>query len=224
MGRIPRRVGIPDIHMFERVCSFVLPFYSTTGWANYPTGTTGYGGGLALQFALTVVNIFIGDGSVTNTLTQVSLPSAAEFTALFDQYIIKKVNLRVYPMQQLTNAPGIANTNVNVIYSAVDNDDSIPPLLSTIQQYRNVKVDQPGDGLKQYNHTFVPKPLIQMYATSVSTSYGVPKGSTWIDCNDASTPHYGWKMCADKTNIATLALLGSYNFVVKYTIACKGVR
>lgn len=223
-GRVPRLIA-PNVHVFERMCSFVLPVYSTTGWANYPNGTTGYGTTLALTFCLAGVNINIGSGTLVNSLTQVALPSAAEFTALFDVFQIKRINIKCYPMQTLTQAPGIQNTNLNVLYSCLDYDDQIPSTLTALQQFSGVKMDQPGNmGIKLYNHSFTPKPLIQLYETSTSTGYGIPDKPVWIDCNDATTPHYGWKIGMDLTNQSTLALLGAYNFVVKYTIACKGSR
>ena len=156
------------------------------------------------------------------------LPNFTEFTGLFDHYRIDKVCIEMFFTNNNSsmNSPSVA---LPLWYSAKDMDDSTPITQTAMQQYQKCKMTQLGSsipGYGKFKQTIVPLPLIQLYETSVSTGYGNPPKPIWIDANDATVPHYGYKMCIDLTNNNTVldTVLGQVLFVFTYQISCKSTR
>lgn len=142
------------------------------------------------------------------------LPDYTEFTNLFDEYYIYKISLMFIPMRtQLNTNP--ASTVPWFIY-AVDKDDSAPVTsYDALLQYPAVKITQMT---KKVYVTFRPRFSSVVYNTAVTSGYGSRTG--WLDCSNASIPHFGFKYGIDS------ATLNQYQYVVwcKYTILCRGVR
>lgn len=133
-----------------------------------------------------------------------SIKGYAEFTALFDRYMITTVVFKF----RLVNNPDAAvklNDGTNSFYNQAnwfpklwycpDYDDDLAETLQELQErcQTRYKVLRPNQEVK-----IAIKPAVsaQMYRTLTSTGYA-PKWNTWIDMGQQDVPHYGLKICVD---------------------------
>lgn len=147
-----------------------------------------------------------------------SLPDFTDFTALYDQYMIKGIKYTLIP--RISNAgPSGAVGNPSIlgnIWSVLDYDDTnVPPSLNTLLQYQNVKRTQYHKIHKRYF-----KPAVELGVGSPLTSSAVKKYQ-WLDVANTAVPHLGIKLWVDGS-------LGSYplefDLQVKFYMAFKNVR
>lgn len=218
--------GIPTIHCFERKAYVNYKMWSTSGFGNIGAAV-GLGNDLAFSFAINGVTIIAAlNGGASAPLNTAPLPNYTEFTTLFDQYKIKSctIDMRFANNNSSINSP---NTSLPVLYYADDNDDVVPISQNALQQYVHCKTTMLGTGAKEFTrHRVVPKPLVQLYETGVSTAYSNPVKPIWIDCNDSAVPHYGVKMVWDNgmDTAAADTNIGVISFIVTYVIEAKNVR
>lgn len=222
--RIPNRISA--VHCFERKAFVDYRLWSTSGFGNL-SSTGGYGNDLAMSFNLTGVVIGAAlNGGAQTALSTAVLPNSTEFTTLFDQYKIRrvKIEMRYANNNSSINSP---STSLPLFYYANDFDDAVSLTQTALQQFQGCKTTMLGTGAKEYTqHSLVPKPLVQLYESAVSTGYSNPAKPIWIDCNDATAPHYGFKLCWDNAmNIAvTDTNIGQISFIFTYIIECKNSR
>lgn len=155
---IPRRVRVHGIHTFKRTL-FETSVFSIGAAAVY--------------------------GVRTFNLNQ--LPSASEFTVLFDQYRIDKI--KVVFMPRGDSAEAGTNNNNTKLFTVLDyDDDTAVASIDALCQYENVKC---SSVLKDHTRVLVPKFANAVYQSAVATAYGPSTG--WLDCNNSTVPHYGIK-------------------------------
>lgn len=132
------------------------------------------------------------------------LPGYTEFTALFDQYRIDKVVVKLTPHYNV-GFPA-ANVTYPRLYAAVDySDKGVPASLNELRQYANCTITPAFKGITR---TFVPKCAQALYS-GVFTSYGsVSKG--WVDVNSPSVQFYGLKLGLDPGEVGQTALQGYF--------------
>lgn len=167
LARVPRKTFQSDVHYFKRMAG------STTIVGNIVNAPY-----LAVQ---------------TYDLNQVINP--AEFTVLFDHYmittVVTKMWLRIDP-----SAQAAASASYPKLYWARDTDDStIPANLNELRQYSTckVRVFHPNRPI-----TIVTRPnLLALSYSSATTSNYTPVWNKWIDCGDTTTRHYGFKFGID---------------------------
>lgn len=153
-----------------------------------------------------------------------SLPSASEFTALFDQYKIMKVKLDFIPFGDTVNLPVSTMSGSSSLVSpggplitAVDYDDAnAPAQASDLLQYQYSKVTPVP---RRHKMTLRPKFATEVYRSGVSTGYGARSG--WLDCANSDIPHYGVKYWMNAPSNSSTSF--SYQVWAEMTIACKGV-
>lgn len=207
--RIPRGI-MSGTHSFTR--------YADTRLISMLGGTTGVGG--AYSFKL-------------NDVT-----SYAEFTSLFDQYKITKIDVmfKLHTNSYLWTATNGANTNNGAatafptLYLCNDHDDSTTTVtLAELKERQKTKrfVLRPNSILKW---TVRPAILNQLYRTAVSTGYS-PAFNKYIDCSNVDVPHYGMKFFLDYDGATLPAyIVGGtgqtidVNVELKYHLTLKDVR
>lgn len=120
-----------------------------------------------------------------------NLPNNAEYTALFDRYMITYIKLYVY----LRIDPGASAANTAhfpMMYIIRDYDDSSAPVsISNIFEHARVQ-----RRMLQPNRPVViklkPATLGLTYNTAVSSTFS-PQWNKWIDMANTTVPHYGLK-------------------------------
>jgi len=136
----------------------------------------------------------------------------AAYTAMWDQYMIEKVVVTWKPIRTqmvVTQNEGVAPssfTNIPSVVYARDHDDLSPVTFAdTKTRYGAVeKLATRGHAMKIY-----PATLTEIYKSPVTTGYS-PQFKTWLDCADATIPHYGVRLAMEAAEP-----LG------QYTLECK---
>lgn len=155
-----------------------------------------------------------------------NLPNFNEFVALYDQYKILEVKVKIIP-QYIVNTYDVGSLQrVYQLNYIRDHDDAD---LTTLGYTDNENPWLENSKVKKImlNHpvtiTVKPSVLIQTYETLTSTGYS-PKFDQWLDCNDSTVPHYGLKVRIydpAATTAGTEAVAAVY---VQYKIAMKHPR
>lgn len=127
--------------------------------------------------------------------TLADVTNSSEFTALYDQYQIKGVKVEIIPkftqMDGLTgSSPGVPASSMQLpnIASVLDYDGiGTFNTMDVLCEYQNLKMTRGNRVHKRY---FKPAVQSAVYQGLASTGYN-PKKNVWLDCNNASVPHYG---------------------------------
>lgn len=141
-----------------------------------------------------------------------SLPDVTNFTALFDQYMIKRVKWTLIPRTTDTSlTTGVNNYNTQT-YSVIDWDDVVAPTsINDLCQYQNMKATQ---GSKIHSRSFAPAVRITAEGTT-----NAPKQYQWLDLANTSVPHYGVKCAFNQGSAPQI-----YDIRVDMTVCFKGVH
>lgn len=122
------------------------------------------------------------------------LPNYQEFSALFDQFRIRRVMMKFRLVQppEASNTPATSQFFPD-IYTTVDHDDaSVPGDIDTVLSYGKCK-----RGILKPNYWFryacYPTCAMQLYRTGTTTAYAPMKNGAWIDLGYPNTPYYAVK-------------------------------
>jgi len=135
-------------------------------------------------------------GSASFTLNQVD--QYVSLQNVFDQYRLVKAEVWIQPL------PNNAQTENNLLSSefatVVDYDDN-----TNLTSYASA-LDYPGcvsTSLSNgHYHTFTPRIAVAAYGASAFTSYA-NMADVWLDCASAAVSHYGVKVAAQASAVAT---------------------
>jgi len=134
--------------------------------------------------SITSSNVGTSYAGFNFTLSQ--LDQAATWTAVFDQYQIARLEVRLIPR---VDSNTTATTGFGLVYSAVDYDDSTaPPSVASLEQRENCNVES---ALREQSVVFTPHAALAAYS-GVFTSFANVK-EMWIDSGSATVQHYGFK-------------------------------
>lgn len=158
-----------------------------------------------------------GVGFAVDTYALSQLPNYTEFTALYDQYRIKKILVTWYPSSDGDTSSYVGVTNAPMFCAFRDYDDSAAPAtLSDMMQRQGVftrKFNRP------ISMTISPRTLT---ASSGVSGAALQARNTWLDCADASLTHYGIKWAISANPAATNTFY--YNVRYKFFLEFKNVR
>lgn len=195
------------------------------GVPKFFVGTANNADNMQIDFSLQQTVIRLGG---TSQIVAVA-PDYAEFTALFDQWCIDKVELFLIPTYTNAGVSGTVQLQAPTIVHALDDDDSAAASKLILQQYGNARytqlVNNVGD--PQPIRVFRPKPAIAAYQTGATFAYGeLTRGPKWIDVAYPTVPHYSFKAALDYANATGDAntRVCYIDIVAKYHYRFKTVR
>lgn len=155
------------------------------------------------------------------------VPSYTEFTALFDQYKILKVVVKLMPRGNVSEdaqQTGIAQSSFANIWAVVDKDDNTAPAsVAQILQYSKVKQRRTNQTLTL---VFTPSQLREVYNNGITTGYGVDMKPKWLDCASPDVQHFGYKTLLEGPNCNTTfpsTVTCVYDMKITYYLAFKNV-
>jgi len=160
------------------------------------------------------------NGSLVTTAVNTNY---AEYTALFDSYRIRKVEIT---MVYNSNSSSVSGSPSLPIMSIVnDYDDTGATVLSSLQQYDSYRLVQFGNNT---NNGKVIQRCSPKIGTVVETTGGSAIASqnsnmTWIDCNNTTVLYCGVKGNYDNMNVSS-ATLGFITMYIKYFVEFKNTR
>ena len=142
------------------------------------------------------------------------LPGYTEFTGLFDQYCIAKVEIRFIPIQTVANP----TASESLLYTVIDYDDTTLITAVDCQQYGDCKITRVTDEQKR---TFTPHVAAAFYGGSLFNAYG-NMAAQWVDCTSPAVPHYGIKAVISADNSSLVS--NSFWVICRYFIKLRNVR
>lgn len=180
---------------------------------------------LQVDFSLQQMRVLLGG------VTQITsvMPDYADFTGLFDQYRIDKVEVRLIPAYADGGITTTSQSWLPTIVHAIDEDDSNAASNLVLQQYGSAKYTQltsSGGEIKPLR-VFTPKCDVAVYRTGATFAYGsLTDKAKWIDVAYPDVPHYSFKAALDPVSVAIGANLtiAPINIVVKYHMSFRTVR
>lgn len=160
----------------------------------------------------------VNNGSNSVTFALGDVPSAAEFTSLFDQYMIVGIQYRwrVQRDPSVNSSTAIANQGIFPrIYWVHDHDDAgASSTVSSLSQYPRMR-ELAFTANKDCTRWQYLKPAVanSIYG-SVYNGY-TAKWRTWLDCGYPNTPHYALKFYYENLN-AGMQLYLDCKYVLKF--------
>lgn len=170
------------------------------------------------------------------TFTLADVINYTEFTALYDRFCLDKCLVKIKMVSNpnsvaYTNAAGgttvaaslVNNTNIYpTIWFCPDYDNATTETIDQLKQRGRVqcKVLKPDEYL-----TMSVRPAVASAVYNGLTSGYGPRWSTWIDCDNATTAHYGMKASIDLAGFDPTNDY-PYRFSIErlYYFRCKDVR
>jgi len=174
----------------------------------------GFGGSgfydLALDFSLQQMRVFL-NGALTTT---VAVPNSTEFTSLFDQYMITKVDVTFFYTHNISNMGSPAQAMP--IFWVVEDPNSVDAtVLTAIQQYPKVKAHYLGEsGGAPVRISVIPKPTTAV-SSGGTLGNATTASSQWIVSTSPTVPHYGVKLAWDTSGRISNIDVGNINIVAK---------
>lgn len=143
-----------------------------------------------------------------------ALPNYTEFTALFDQYKIVEVEMIFVPGAN-ESVSSAANSGVN--FTVIDYDDAnvLGTGTAAYLQYENCLMTQSTETIRR-----VIKPRAAMGLLTGGSAYVGNIAAPWIDCSNASVPHYGLKILIGSAAANAFA----YTVLLRYKMLFRSTR
>lgn len=147
-----------------------------------------------------------------------ALPNLSEFTALFDQYRVKSVMIRIdYTMHQWSNS-GVSYAPPIMSY-VTDYDDPGQLTLTNMQEYPQQRVHNfLENGYSPLILQFEPVPLRDIAGSGVATGYAPSTVAPFLRTAETSIPHYGLKFALNGAGASVNAVIGYFNCIVWYEL------
>lgn len=171
------------------------------------------------------INQTAGDSAYGLSFRATDIDNWSQFSALYDQYCITKIVVRLIPM--LTNNP-VQNlttssmVNPGLIGTAIDTDDSsVTATLPYFQQYESFRY-QNTMSARTITRSFTPGIKSYVLSTAGTAVPGATKKKQWIDCAQATVDHYGLKIFVEKYNNANAPQL--WQVICTYYLKFRNVR
>ena len=156
------------------------------------------------------------------------MPNVAELSALFDNYRIVKVVLRI--VHRSTSLSSIETNNNNlvgfpIIYYVSDLDDATAPTTaSEILEYNKHKMFMFTPDKRVLKITVRPRFSNEVFRTGVSTAYAIGAKNTWLDMAYTNIEHYGLKWFIDIPQGGGTTVNASFDVHSTYYVECKDAK
>ncbi len=209
-SQVPRRMPSPHGPMPGASMSILQSVQSLT-----LASSSTYSSGLLYQNSAT-------EGLVAIPFCLADLNQVSTLSALFDQYRIDRIHLRIRPKNTAFFLASVASPNQSSpdVWVAADFDDgSTPTSVASIREYQNAVVLNAGDSLDMI---IEPSVTPAVYSGGAFSGYGV-EASRWLDVANTSIPHYGVKI-----GITALQASATYSYQwdveAWYTVSFRNIR
>ena len=136
------------------------------------------------------------------------LAGYAEYTGLFDQYLISELEVWIDPALSL----GSTASNIGEYVSAVDLDDATTPTTYAMVADKQSAVETAGQA--GHYHRWAPHVAVALYSGAFTSFGNEPPG--WIDVASPSVLHYGLKLAFNITGTAL-----NYNLAIRARVHFK---
>lgn len=206
MRQIPERSN--SLHQFRRAVRRQVYWNPVAGLDGTATTT------MQLSFSPGATDFRFGGVSVYTD----ALPNSAEFSALFDQYRVKDIMIRIDYGNNVWDNSGVSYGTPLVQYVA-DYDDPGDLTLTAMQEYPQMRVHSFNqNGYTPLILKLNPVPLRDIAGSGVATGYAPSSVSPFLRTAEMSIPHYGLKFAVNGAGASVNSVLGYFNVIVWYDL------
>jgi hypothetical protein len=199
--------------------------YQGSAGMNNTSLTSGFAFGVYFtQTGFSIYNAYIGIATVASF----TYTGASNYTSMFDQYRILRVKVTGYWSANVgQNGNANLGTPVPLMYTAIDFDGAAPGVINTAQNvltYQNSQAHQPGTlGRPIFTRTLQPRVVLDLTQYTGAPVGTAPAGQ-WVDCGNATVPHYGLLMGYDNMGASSTLTESYLNLVVETEYEYRGDR
>lgn len=210
------------VYKFKRTCTSIFGYNNYTGFTS-PSGTSNYGQSLGMAFTLQGPQL---TSNLINPGLQ-PMPSPGEFTALFDQYKITGVAVKIIYTNNIANGSAVPGTYIQTALPTsqicVDYDDNVAVASETeLLQRPETKILQLGTNGPV--NVYVKNPQLQIaVATTAGTSNLKGQGG-WVNADNNTASFMGLKWWLEFYGSPPGVNQGYFKIYYTYYISCRGVR
>lgn len=140
--------------------------------------------------------------------------NSGEFTSLYDQYKITRVNCRFVPRSTSQN---LSTNGRGYFMSVIDLDDASIGSV-TIDALNQYQTKRETSMTSVHSRTLYPAMSAPLYQAGAAFAYGPKKG--WVDSAYPDVQHYGLKFLVYNPNPDAII----YNVTVKFYLSMRNVR
>jgi hypothetical protein len=120
------------------------------------------------------------------------VPNYTNWTINFDKFMLQSVEMVFTPSRSQQNG---GSTRTPLFYCAPDFDsDATPTSIAEIQRHPRSLTCPLTTAFKR---RFKPRVAKTIYKTGLASGYGEGDADQWVDCADASIPHFGFMYAVD---------------------------
>jgi hypothetical protein len=208
VAKLPKPVNVP--FRTRRSLTYQLSWNPALGLGGAGAST------LQMSFSPGATDFRIGGVSITAP----SLPNASEYSALFDQYKVEKVMVRMdYSGVNAFSNTGVANVPPLALF-ILDHDDPNDAVVNDLLQFPQVLTHSWVEGgYKPFQVAFKPRPLADIAGSGLSTGYAPTREAPFIRTSEITIPHYGLKMALLNNGGSASAVIGFFQVTVLYDLA-----
>ncbi len=137
------------------------------------------------------------------------MPGYTELTALYDDYKLTGVMVKIFPFQTQSNSnASLANVqNVPMFYTIDRNDTTAPASVDAILEYNDHKISNTFRGIKLW----IPNPKFQDATNAV-------RGG-WVSTQNPSLNWFGYKLAIPPTGV-----IATFYTTWTFYVSCKNAR
>lgn len=183
-----------------------------------PKGMSMYNKPLIMKRSCIKFDATITGGPLSLNFTLSDLPNVTDITNLFDYYKIKGVKLKFMYLSNFNSTTQVPASALPMIHYCVDYDDSTSFASENQALERGNIHSRRLD--KPFTYYIKPKANAELYKTATTTGYAI-KGSQWIDTNDNTVPHFGFKSYIQSGAGAYVTPLGVLKVYATYYLGLR---
>lgn len=158
----------------------------------------------------------IVDGGLAWEFKFQDIPGYTDFTALYDAYIIDRVDVTFWLAKSDGNYPEV--------FTAPDYDgDGVPALSGDVTQKEGVTFTPLSLSKNKHVISITPRTSGAIYRAGVTSAYGWSPSNQLIDMNNVDVPYYGAASWIANYNSTSTPFVAVYS-TITYHFRCVGQR
>lgn len=156
------------------------------------------------------------------------LTNVAEYSALFDQY---RINCVVVKIVWRSSTASVIESSVNnsvgmpIMYHCLDFDDSTTPVsVAELRERGNCRMTYFSPLKRTQTIKLYPRNLNTIFRTGVSNAYALGRRKAWLDMTNTDVDHYGVKLAVEMPQAGGTIVEGYFDIINTVYFQCKGQR
>jgi len=184
----------------------------------------GWAAGSSFDFGLSFTQSYMQTWIAGSNFNQHTFANASDYAGIYDQYRIVKVKLDML-VDANVGTYSTSSQSIPVIYSVIDYDDNnVMGSIDAALAYSSYKSHQFGFKSKQSRYLNKPTITINSLNTAGGANYGTLAVSPWLNCDDVTIDHKGFKFWYDPVSSTGNNTIAYITFIGTVFIEYKNIK